>query len=120
MVELYQEFGFDAAHHFPHAPEGNRQRGLHGHSFTARIVLRGPVDPKTGFLADLAEVEARCGALRQQLDHHYLNDLPGLESPSLEHIARWIWQRLKPELPALARVEVRRDSQRHGCIFEGN
>jgi len=119
VVELYQEFTFDAAHHFPRAPEGNRQRGLHGHSFTARIVLRGAVDPHTGFLVDLAEVEARCNALRGELDPHYLNDVPGLESPSLEHIARWIWQRLKGELPALARVEVRRDSQRHGCLYDG-
>jgi 6-pyruvoyltetrahydropterin/6-carboxytetrahydropterin synthase len=118
-VELYQEFTFDAAHRFPGAPEGNRQRGLHGHSFTARIVLRGEMDGRSGFLTDLEELEARCNALRQALDHRYLNDIPGLENPSLEHIARWIWQHLKPQLPALVRVEVARESQRHGCIYDG-
>jgi 6-pyruvoyltetrahydropterin/6-carboxytetrahydropterin synthase len=117
-VELYQEFSFDAAHRFPDAPQ-DEQRGLHGHSFTARIVLRGEVDARTGFLADLAQVEARCQALRRELDHRYLNDVAGLENPSLERIAQWIWRRLNPDLPALARVEVRRDSQRHGCIYEG-
>ena len=118
MTELYQEFTFDAAHRFPSAPQ-DYQRGLHGHSFTARVVLRGEVDARTGFVADLGSLEARCQALRRELDHKFLNDIAGLENPSLEHIARWIWQRLKPELPALARVEVRRESQRHGCSYDG-
>ena len=118
MTELYQEFSFDAAHRFPGALH-DYQRGLHGHSFIARVVLRGEIDPRTGFLADLGQVEARCQALRRELDHKFLNDIPGLDNPSLERIAQWIWQRLKPELPALARVEVRRESQRHGCVYEG-
>lgn len=118
MMELFQEFSFDAAHRFPGASRDD-QRGLHGHSFTARIVLRGAVDPGTGFLVDLATLEARCRAVRGELDHKFLNELAGLENPSLERIAVWIWQRLKPDLPALARVEVRRDSQRHGCVYEG-
>ena len=117
-MELYQEFSFDAAHRLPVAPE-EEQRALHGHSFTARIVLRGEPDKRSGVLANLAQLEARCSALRSELDHKYLNDIAGLENPTLEHITQWIWQRLKPELPALARVEVRRDSQRHGCIYEG-
>lgn len=118
MIELYQEFSFDAAHRFP-AGNHAAQRGLHGHSFTARIVLRGEPDPRTGFLVDLTELEARCDALRRELDHRYLNDIAGLENPSLEHIAHWIWQRLKPAVPQLARVEVRRESQGHGCSYQG-
>ena len=117
-MELYQEFSFDAAHRFPGASE-DYQRGLHGHSFTARIVLRGEIDEPSGFVADLAEVERRCQELRRELDHKFLNDIAGLENPSLERIAQWIWRRLQPALPALVRVEVRRDSQRHGCVYEG-
>jgi len=117
-VELYQEFGFDAAHRFPGAPR-DEQRALHGHSFSARIVLRGEVDARSGFLADLGELEERCEALRRELDHKFLNDIAGLENPSIERIAQWIWQRLKPDVPKLARVEVRRQSQGHGCIYEG-
>ena len=119
-MEIYQEFSFDAAHHFPAAAAGSPYRNLHGHSFTARIVLRGPVDSRTGFIADLGELERRCGVLRQALDHHYLNDIEGLQVPSLENIAAWIWKQLKDDLPALARVEVRRDSSRHGCVYEGS
>jgi 6-pyruvoyltetrahydropterin/6-carboxytetrahydropterin synthase len=118
VTEVYQEFSFDAAHRFPGALEAY-QRGLHGHSFTARIVLRGEIDERSGFVADLGELEARCQALRRELDHKFLNDIAGLENPSLERIAQWIWRRLKPALPALARVEVRRDSQRHGCRYDG-
>jgi len=119
-MEIYQEFGFDAAHRFPGAPEGHPNHGLHGHSFVARIVLAGAVDPRTGFIADLGEVERRCLALRGRLDHKYLNEVDGLEVPSLENIAVWIWENLKPEFPALARVEVRRESCRHGCVYTGN
>lgn len=117
-MELFQEFTFDAAHRFPGGSSEN-QRGLHGHSFIARVVLRGPVNPQTGFVADLAKLDACCNALRRELDHKFLNDLPGLDNPSLERIAIWIWQRMKPDFPPLARVEVRRDSQRHGCIYDG-
>jgi 6-pyruvoyltetrahydropterin/6-carboxytetrahydropterin synthase len=118
-VEIYQEFGFDAAHRFPGAPEGHRNNGLHGHSFVARVVLAGAVDRRTGFIADLGEVEKRCLRLRERLDHKYLNEVVGLEVPSLEHIAMWIWSDLKPDFPGLARVEVRRESCRHGCVYSG-
>ncbi len=94
-MEIYQEFTFDAAHRFPGVPEGHPYYGLHGHSFVARIVLAGRVDPATGFVADLGEVEARCKALRERLDHKYLNDVDGLKVPSLENIAVWIWEAWK-------------------------
>jgi 6-pyruvoyltetrahydropterin/6-carboxytetrahydropterin synthase len=118
-LEIYQEFIFDAAHRFPGAPEGHPNHGLHGHSFIARVVLNGRVDPETGFIADLANVEAHCSRLRQLLDHKYLNEIGGLDNPSLENIAVWIWGKLKADLPGLARVEVRRDSLRHGCVYSG-
>ncbi len=119
-MEIYQEFTFDAAHRFPGVPEGHPYHGLHGHSFVARIVLLGKVDPKTGFIADLGEIEKSCQRLRERLDHKYLNEIDGLEVPSLENIAVWIWKNLKPGLAALARVEVRRESCRHGCVYAGN
>ena len=119
-MEIFQEFSFDAAHRFPGAPEGHRNAGLHGHSFVARVVLSGAVDPRTGFIADLGEVEERCLALRERLDHKYLNEIAGLDVPSLENLAVWIWRGLKPEFPALARVEVRRESCSHGCVYTGD
>jgi 6-pyruvoyltetrahydropterin/6-carboxytetrahydropterin synthase len=118
-VEIYQEFSFDAAHHFPAAPPGHSYHGVHGHSFTARVAIEGSPDPQTGFLVDLGQVESACAELRRSLDHRYLNDVEGLAVPSLENLAVWIWQRLKPAFPGLCRVEVRRDSVRHGCVYSG-
>src|SRR5258706_3368919 len=86
-MEIYQEFTFDAAHRFPGVPEGHPYHGLHGHSFVARVVLLGKVDPRTGFIADLGEIEKSCERLRERLDHKYLNEIDGLEVPSLENIA---------------------------------
>jgi 6-pyruvoyltetrahydropterin/6-carboxytetrahydropterin synthase len=118
-VEIYQEFGFDAAHRFPGTPEGHRYHGVHGHSFTARVVVAGTPDARTGFVADLGELERACAGLRESLDHRFLNEVGGLEVPSLEHIAMWIWAKLEPAFPGLVRVEVRRDSVRHGAVYTG-
>lgn len=74
----------------------------------------------TGFIVDFATVKAACAKLRAVLDHGYLNDIPGLELPWLENISRWIWQQLKPELPMLSRVTLRRDPVRQGCIYSGD
>ena len=118
-MEIYQEFGFDAAHRFPGAPPGHRYHGVHGHSFTARVVVAGAPDARTGFVADLGELERACARLRESLDHRFLNEVAGLEVPSLEHIAMWIWEKLAPAFPGLCRVEVRRDSVRHGAVYTG-
>ncbi len=118
-MEIYQEFSFDAAHRFPAAQVGHQYEGLHGHSFTARVVIEGDPDPATGFVADLGLIDDACAKLRAELDHRYLNDIDGLAVPSLEHIAIWIWNRLKPEFEGLTCVEVRRASRHHGCVYRG-
>ncbi len=118
-MEIYQEFSFDAAHRFPATEIGHKYEGLHGHSFNARVVIEGNPDPATGFVADLGLIAAACAELREELDHHYLNDICGLAVPSLENIAIWIWNKLKPTFQGLTCVEVRRDSQHHGCVYRG-
>jgi 6-pyruvoyltetrahydropterin/6-carboxytetrahydropterin synthase len=119
MFEIYQEFSFDAAHHFPQMPQGHRYQGVHGHSFRVAVALAGGETQADGFLVDLGELQKACEALRGRLDHAYLNEIPGLEMPSLENIAKWVWGELKPRYPALARVTVARDSSRHGCTYFG-
>jgi 6-pyruvoyltetrahydropterin/6-carboxytetrahydropterin synthase len=119
MFEIHQEFLFDAAHHFPGMPEGHRYRGLHGHSFRVAITIQGRPQPPNGFVADLGEIEQACAELHRRLDHGYLNEIPGLESPSLETISKWIWDQLSPRYPGLVKVMVARDSSRHGCTYFG-
>ena len=118
-VEISYAFGFDAAHRFTATPRGHKYRGVHGHSFQCQITLRGTPRAPHGFVADLAQVERICLTLRKQLDHKLLNEIKQLESPSLEHLALWIWRRLATKLPGLARVTVRRDSLGQACSYSG-
>lgn len=105
-VRLVREFTFEAAHRLPHAPAGHKCARLHGHSFRVELVCEGPVDAKTGWLIDFGEVKRLFAPFLEELDHHYLNEVAGLENPTAENIARWVWNRVKPVLPVLSLVTV--------------
>jgi 6-pyruvoyltetrahydropterin/6-carboxytetrahydropterin synthase len=105
-VELSKTFTFEAAHRLPNVPADHKCRRLHGHSFKIEIVVRGPVDPETGWLMDFAQIREAFEPLHRRLDHYYLNEIEGLENPTSENLARWIWERLAPNLPYLHRVSV--------------
>lgn len=119
VLEICHEFGFDAAHRFPAAPRGHRYRGMHGHSFRVEIALRGAPRPPLGFVSDFARLERACLGLRDKLDHAFLNEIAGLQQPSLENLCVWIWGRLAPKFRGLARVTVRRDSLGQSCTYLG-
>lgn len=116
MMELTQEFVFDAAHRLAQgAPENLR---LHGHSFYVEVTLRGEPDPKHGWLRDLGEVKSALDGIRDELDHHLLNDVAGLGVPTLENLAKFIFERAKLTLPEVARVRVKRPSCGQSCSYE--
>jgi 6-pyruvoyltetrahydropterin/6-carboxytetrahydropterin synthase len=117
-MDIFKIFTIEAAHHLPNVPPGHKCRRLHGHSFQVEIHISGDIDPKTGWVADFADIKAAFKPLYNQLDHHYLNDIEGLENPTSEMLARWIWQRLKPELPQLSKVYIR-ETCTAGCIYSG-
>jgi len=117
-MEIFKEFTFEAAHRLPNVPEGHKCARLHGHSFSVRVWVSGPVDPRLGWVLDFAEIKAAVQPLIARLDHYYLNEIEGLENPTSENVARWIWARLKPKLPGLARVEVR-ETCTAGCSYSG-
>ncbi len=118
MIEIFKEFTFEAAHQLgQNVAPGHRYGNLHGHSFKAEVYLRGEPDPQTGWICDLAEVEAVLEPIRKALDHRYLNEIEGLELPTLENITRWIFQRAAPALPTLHRVTVRRGTCGEGCTY---
>jgi 6-pyruvoyltetrahydropterin/6-carboxytetrahydropterin synthase len=117
MIEISQEFGFDAAHYLGNGAAENRR--LHGHSFYAEVTLRGQADPKTGFLRDFGEVKAALEAIREELDHRLLNEIEGLGTPTLENLAKYIYTRVKVALPEVARVKLRRPSYGQTCTYEG-
>jgi 6-pyruvoyltetrahydropterin/6-carboxytetrahydropterin synthase len=117
-VRLVKTFTFEAAHRLPTFPEGHKCRRLHGHSYRVDVVVAGEVDPAQGYLVDFGDVRAACEPLRQRLDHYYLNEIEGLENPTAEMLAAWIWQRLKPGLPQLAEIVIH-ETCLSRCEFRG-
>ncbi len=118
MIELSQSFGFEAAHTLRRSVDAEGSAQVHGHSYRAELVLRGPADPATGMLLDLGLVDATVLTLRERLDHRLLDSVEGLGAGTMENLAAWIYALAKPELPQLWRVVVRRDSLGQVCTFE--
>lgn len=117
-MELRKSFQFEAAHALPNVPAGHKCRRLHGHSFVVEIVVDGPLDPQFGWVMDYADIKAAFKPLWEQLDHHYLNEIPGLENPTSEVVALWIWERLKPRLPLLTEIVVA-ETCTAKCVYRG-
>lgn len=117
-MEIYKEFTFEAAHHLPNVPQGHKCARLHGHSFMVRIAVEGPVGEQTGWVMDFGDIKTAFQPVWKQLDHYYLNEIPGLENPTSENLAIWIWEKLKPSLPQLSRIEIR-ETCTSGCIYLG-
>ncbi|WP_280505637.1 6-carboxytetrahydropterin synthase QueD [Nocardia farcinica] len=116
-MEIYREFTFEAAHRLPNVPEGHKCARLHGHSYRVVVHVAGEVDPTTGWVMDFAEIKQAFAPLSEELDHHYLNEVAGLENPTSEVLARWIWARLEYRLP-LSQVVVK-ETCTSGCVYRG-
>jgi 6-pyruvoyltetrahydropterin/6-carboxytetrahydropterin synthase len=117
-MEIFQEFTFEAAHRLPHVPLGHKCSRLHGHSYRVAVHLTGVVDEHAGWIRDFADVSCAMRPVLDRLDHYYLNEVEGLENPTSEVLARWIWVRLHPALPELSQVVVRETCD-SGCVYRG-
>ncbi|TMQ95298.1 6-carboxytetrahydropterin synthase QueD [Actinomadura soli] len=117
-MEIFCEFTFEAAHRLPNVPEGHKCARLHGHSYRVEVHVIGDVDPDMGWLVDFAEIKAAFKPIQGQLDHYYLNEVSGLENPTSEVLAKWIWDRLIDQLP-LSAIMVR-ETCTSGCIYRGD
>ncbi len=117
MIEITQQFSFDAAHYLGAAPSANNRR-LHGHSFYAEVTLKGEPDLEMGWVRDFNEVNAALEAIRASLDHQLLNEIAGLGPPTLENLARFIFREAKARLPEVCRVRLARPSIGQSCVCE--
>ena len=117
-MEIYKSFQIEAAHWLPNVPEGHKCRRLHGHSFRIEIHVSGPVDAHYGWVADFGDIKAAFKQIEDQIDHRCLNEIAGLENPTSENLARWLWQALKEPLPLLSSIVVE-ETCTSGCIYRG-
>jgi 6-pyruvoyltetrahydropterin/6-carboxytetrahydropterin synthase len=115
-MRLYKDFSFEAAHRLPNVPADHKCARLHGHSFQIRVSVDGPVGERSGWVMDFADLKAAFRPVHDKLDHRYLNEIPGLENPTSEVLAQWIWRELEATLPGLSEVEVR-ETCSTGCIY---
>jgi len=118
LVRLTRSFGFEAAHSLPTFPPGHKCRRLHGHSFRFDLIVEGEVEPAKGYLIDYGEIKTAAEPVVRELDHYYLNEIPGLENPTSEILAKWIWDRLKPVLTHLSAVIVH-ETCSSACEYRG-
>ncbi|KJS06362.1 MAG: 6-carboxy-5,6,7,8-tetrahydropterin synthase [Gammaproteobacteria bacterium BRH_c0] len=118
-MEIFKEFSFEAAHLLPNVAAGHKCGRLHGHSFQVTLYVAGEPGDNSGWIMDFADIKTAFKPVYDRLDHYYLNDIPGLENPTSENIARWIWRELKPALPPLSRIMIR-ETCTSGCIYSGD
>ncbi|MGI9440638.1 MAG: 6-pyruvoyl trahydropterin synthase family protein [Parvibaculales bacterium] len=118
-MQLTRDFNFDAAHALAHYGEGHANARLHGHSFRARITVEGMPDAH-GQIVDFDKFGKILEQVRAELDHQMLNDIVGLEVPTLENLCLWLWARLAEELPQICAVEMFRDSLGQSCLYKGS
>ncbi|MBL0309350.1 MAG: 6-carboxytetrahydropterin synthase QueD [Bacteroidetes bacterium] len=117
-MELYKEFSFEAAHFLPKVADDHKCKKMHGHSYKVIVYINGPIDLLTGWVMDFADLNRAFQPILSQIDHTVLNNVEGLENPTVECLTVWIWERLFPSLPLLSKIVIQETST-SGCIYEG-
>ena len=117
-MELRKTFQIEAAHRLPNVPTGHKCASLHGHSWRIEVAIEGPVGNDTGWVMDYADLKAAFQPIHDQIDHNYLNEIPGLENPTSERLAVWLWNELKPRLPLLSELVIA-ETCTSRCVYRG-
>lgn len=117
-MEIFKQFSFDSAHFLPHVPPGHKCREMHGHTYRLVAYIEGEPDPHIGWVADFADIKAVISPIVDRIDHKVLNNIEGLENPTCERIAIWLWEQIKPLLPALSRIELH-ETPTSGVVYRG-
>lgn len=117
-MKIFRAFTFDAAHRLPNLPDSHKCSNLHGHTFRVEIHVQNDLVPKYDWVIDFGDIKELIEPIIEELDHHYLNEIPGLENPTSENICQWLWKRIQPDLPILVRIVVQ-ESPNSGSVYEG-
>ncbi len=117
-MRLEKSFRFEAAHWLPNVPAGHKCGRMHGHSFKITVVVEGSIDPEVGWVMDFAVIKEVFAPIEEQLDHYCLNEVEGLENPTSEVLAKWIWDKMFSDLPQLVEVVVE-ETCTCRCVYTG-
>ena len=115
---IYKQFSFDAAHFLPAVPEGHKCGNMHGHTYMLTVFIEGHPDEKSGWIIDYGDLKKKIKPVIELLDHHLMNDIPGLENPTSENLAIWLWNMIKPLVPELKKIELK-ETPSSCVIYEG-
>jgi 6-pyruvoyltetrahydropterin/6-carboxytetrahydropterin synthase len=115
---IYKQFTFDSAHFLPAVPEGHKCGNMHGHTYMLTIFIEGQPKENSGWIIDYGDLKKQIKPVIEQLDHHLLNDIQGLENPTSENLSIWLWHKIKPLVPKLKRIELK-ETPSSGVIYEG-
>jgi 6-pyruvoyltetrahydropterin/6-carboxytetrahydropterin synthase len=118
-AEIYKEFSMDCAHYLPNVPADHKCARMHGHTYYVKIFVQSEIDPYSGWVVDFADIKKAWAPLEARLDHFLLNEIPGLENPTAENIAIYLWNELKPTLPQLSKLEIK-ETPTSGVIYVGD
>jgi 6-pyruvoyltetrahydropterin/6-carboxytetrahydropterin synthase len=117
-MTIFKQFTFDSAHFLPNVPVTHKCRQIHGHTYRLTVYMNGPLEPGTGWVADFSDVKEMVHSVIDQIDHKLLNDINGLENPTCELLAMWLWDRIVAQEPKLKRIELY-ETPTSGAIYEG-
>lgn len=117
-MDIFNIFSLESARRLPNLPAEHPCSRVHGHSFKVEVHVSGPLDLKLGWVLDFADVEKAWAPVKAALDHRYLNEVPGLDNPTSEILAMWIWDKLKPALPRLSKIVIQ-ETAASGCAYTG-
>ncbi len=117
-MDIYKKFSFDSAHYLPNLPEDHKCKRMHGHTFNVEIHITGNINQEIGWIMDFSEIKTICDPVIEKLDHRVLNDIKGLNNPTSENLAKWIWEKVKPQLSGLKKIIVS-ETCSTGCIYRG-
>lgn len=115
---IFKEFTFDAAHSLPNVPEGHKCKTIHGHTYRMKVIIKGAIDPQLGWVMDFLDIKRVVKPVIDQIDHKYMNELEGLENPTCETVVKWLWNRIKPDLPLLREIELN-ETPTSGAVYSG-
>lgn len=115
---IYKQFTFDAAHYLPNVPENHKCRRVHGHTYHLTLFFEGNIDADLGWIIDFSDIKKNVNPILNLVDHHFLNEVEGLQNPTCERISIWLWNKIKPLIPQLKRIELK-ETPSSGAIYDG-